>query len=299
MDFLNNISSTINDFCKTKIVDVFGSSKSVYILNDKFHLEKFKQSVENVSKTIDIPIYIVDNESQIFLKNIELYIIIRNNKMILFTSHKYYDGLSIYFILHKIDNEYMGINELFPLHNNISKYKLDNTSILNNISLFTNHLNGHDDVPNDLVLLKQVDGLKTKTSEILEEYQKLLLDFLVVIDTRTVQHIKIPTLGNYFDMYYLKNNEVPNLTNNLKNLKSISDIPSINFLESKEYIFFNSLLKFPSVSFVYETLPISQYSFNEITAHKYYMTVGIPNGDGISKIYVNKNLYDLIQKQKH
>lgn len=296
MDFLNNINSTINDFCKTKLVDVIGSTKTIYILNESFNLEKFKICVEKTSQSLDIPIYIVDNESKIFLKNIELYIIIRNNKMILFSSHKYYDAVSIYIVLNKIDREFNDNNEFVPLNNNISKYKLDNTSILNNISLFTNHLNGNDDIPKDLILLKQVHGFKTKTSEVLEEYQKLLLDFVVVIDTRNIQNIKTPTLGNYFDMYYLKNNEISTFTNSLKNLKSTSDIPSINFLESKEYIFFNSLLKFPGVSFFNESLPISQYSINGISAHKYYMTVGIPNREGISSIYVNKNLFDLIQK---
>lgn len=297
MELFNNISSEINGFCKTKLLDIFGSSKSVYVLNQQFNLEKFAKSVEIVSKAIDIPIYIVDNESQIFFKNIELYIIIRNNKMVLFSSHKYYDGLSIYYILHNIDIEYSNSNEIFPLDSSISKNKFDNNSLLNNISLFTNHLNGNDDVPEDLILLKTVDGLKTKTSNILEEYQKLLLDFVIVIDTRNIHNIKTPTIGNYFDMYYLKNNEVPNLTNNLKKLKSTSDIPSNNFLESKEYIFVNSLLKFPGFSFCDEVLPISQYSFNGIYIHKYYMIVGAPKRDGLSNIYVNKNLYNLLQEK--
>jgi hypothetical protein len=297
MDLLSNINNSISNLCKTNLVDIIGCSKSVYILNQQFNLEKFKKSVEQVSKSTDIPINIVENESQIFFKSIELYIIIRNNKMILYSNHKYYDGYSCYIILTLIDNEYSGKNEIFPFDNTISKYKFENNSLLNNISLYSFYLNGNDDIPEDLVLLKQVNGLDLKTSDILEEYQKLLLDFLVIIDTRKIQNIKIPCLGNHFDMYYLKNNKIKNFTNDLKNLKSISEIPSFNYLQTEEYIFFNSLMKFPIISFLDELLPFSQYTFNGIGVHKYFMTVGPPKKDGLSNIYVNKNLYNLIKEK--
>jgi hypothetical protein len=290
----NNINKNINNFLKTKLVSIFGSLKSVYLLNDQFDLNKFKLSVEKTSQFLDIPIYIVDNESNIFLKNYEIYFIIRNNKLILYTSHKFYDAVSQYLFIHKIHNYYNNLDDPFPIDSSIIKNLKDNNSLLNNVTLFSNHFNSNDEVPEDLILLKVIKGGKTR--DILEEYQSLLLDFMVVIDSRSIHNVKMNSLGNYFDMYYLTNQDIPNFTDNLKKLKSVSDIPSINFFEPKEYIFFNSLLKFSHASFLGDILPITQYSFNGITYHKYYMTIGVPNSEGFSSIYVNKNLYDLIQK---
>lgn len=299
MDMLENISKDLIDICNGKLVNIFGSSKLVLILNENFILEKFINSAKKLTDELGIPINIVNDESEIYLKNIEIYIIIRNKKMIIYTSHKYYDGLGFFIVMNRLDNIYNDKMEDNKINNLISKDKNTQNSFLNNVGLNLFHRNGNDDIPEDLILYKKVFSLSTKTIDILNEFQYLLMDYLIAIDTRTINNLPLNTLGSYFDMYHLKNNEIDSFADKIKNLKQLSDIPPFNIFESKDYIFINSLLKFPRISFFNETLPISQYCINGYGIHKYYMCISGANINGISSIYINKNLYELLHKEKN
>jgi hypothetical protein len=298
MELFNKINK---DCSKGELTNMIGSVKACYILNNSFNLDKFTKSLEKISKKIDIPIKIVDNESAIFLFNIEIYVIIKKDKLKIICSHKYYDGMSIGIIFfNMIDKEYNDITEKTFIDNSIIiKDKYTWSSLLNNIILLTNQLYQQDDISDELIMFKLINANNTKTMKILNNLQKLNMDFVLPVDTRKLMNVSEYTLGNYVAFYYSENKDINNFITNLKNIKNVSDIPSapINTKLFNETILINSNLKFILPSFIDDQLPEYQYSFNGCSIYKYYIWITNPDKNGYAKIYINKNLYNLLKEK--
>jgi hypothetical protein len=299
-----NLFDSITNFmfnCSLFSVETLGSVRIVYNLNEHFNLNKFTKTIENITKQIEIPIYIVEDETKIFLKNIEIYFIIRNNKMIFISSHKYYDGKSVYLILNIIDNEYKNNNDnLINYINKDNLIKDVNTysSFLNNYTFYTNHFQQKDDISEDYFLYKKkVDMPKTK--EILNELKYLLLDYMVVLDIRKTLNISENTLGSYYGNFYVENENLDDLVIKLKQYKSISDLSNsynIANIKDKKFILVNCFLPYKIPSFCKEQLPLDMFQNSDV---KYHIFIPPRDSNGNTSIFICKELHKLmIEKQK-
>ena len=93
-------------------------------------------------------------------------------------------------------------------------------------------------------------------------------------------------LGDYTYVYYLKSGE-NNWVSELKNIKNISEIPAPSIPNLNDnFIVINSYLKYKIPSFCVKQLP------NYLNFLKYYIFITPKDKDGISSIYMNKNLYN-------
>ena len=104
-----------------------------FILHDDTNINKVIKSIQKISKLNDNT-FIIGNCHDKNVNDKHVYIDIKNKKMMINFSHIYYDGYSIYFILHTIDQIYKDEidNYIFNVYEtNYSKFKI----FINNIKL--------------------------------------------------------------------------------------------------------------------------------------------------------------------
>jgi hypothetical protein len=276
------MDSIINIFTKT--VNNLTTLRLSFYLDDTFDLNKFSKSIEEVSEQISIPIKIAHINEIILLLNYEIYICINDKIMALKCSHKHYDAESIYIILNEIDNKYKNLNtnETIYFGDSFLENKFIFSSLLNNI------LNEpfNFEISDDLVLFEKVTS--NNSIEVINNIHELFKhnDLVIVINTRKNLNISKKMLGDYTYVYYLKSGE-NNWVSELKNIKNISEIPAPSIPNLNDnFIVINSYLKYKIPSFCVKQLP------NYLNFLKYYIFITPKDKDGISSIYMNKNLYN-------
>lgn len=289
MDFLNNILHNISINSLTTVIDVTKNTQFIelfFYLDDYFDLNKFSASIEKFNIKYNIPIKMIKQYEEFIFLNFEIYICINAKMMAIICSHKYYDARSIYKILELIDGEYKNVNtnEVINLDNIFLINNFEYGSIIN--YLFREKKFIDFKMRDQLVLFKHTTN--TKSLEIINEIQDLFapLDILLIIDKRKELNIPENTISCYTDLYYIKNHE-KDFINKIKNVKNNFSIFDNNF------ILCNSYLKFKLPSFCIEQVPID-INLHEIKFF-YYIFITPKNKEGNSSIFMNKNLYNLLQ----
>jgi hypothetical protein len=313
MEYINNILNNI----VINIIENITYIELIFQLDESFDLNNFSRSIEIFNKKYNLPIKLIKKYEEFIIYNFEIYICISDKLMSVNCSHKYYDATSIYKIFNLIDNEYKNIithdtiyldnvnifieNKLYSsLLNNLSRKKLNidftHFRIFDAQSNQSNpFISAHEGgilnenwckIDEELILLKNIKN--NKSVEIINEIQELFkpLDILLVIDKRKNLNINENVVGCYTDLFYVKNDE-KDFINKLKKYEK-----TIKQTIDNKFIVINSYLKFKIPSFCIHQLPMQL----DISKYLYYIFITPKNKEGFSSIFMNKKLYNFLQK---
>jgi hypothetical protein len=283
-----------------KIEDI--SSKTIeymFHLNKELNIEKFKNSLDTVSKKLNIPIIFKEIDEPFYYMSTEIYIIIFNKKLGYYCSHKYYDASSLFTVLNFIDDAY---NDRIIDPNDIhidpiiteNKNPFDVVSLPFLASQFKNHLLRKEmflyDYEKESIPFKKLKIEKTTDfiNEILDLFNKDY-DMNIIVNGRKNLNFNLHEkhLGlNSYSFYYKKGE---NLISKLKKFKSVSDLKNsfpddlfIHLLFCK-VIVLNSYLQFKFPSFIKSMCMVKPDLKNGI-----FITP--KDKDGFSEIYISENL---------
>lgn len=227
--------------------------------NDDININKLIKLIKILSKSND-SIFILGECHDKDVNDKHIYIGIKNKNMTINFSHVYYDGYSIFFILHKIDEIYKDEidNYIFNIyHPNYSKFKV----VINNIKLLPriNLKFAYDYVMENKKNKKKIKILKTNFNE--EVSTKDIIYYLQ--DKNNIINIKnyclIVNARKHFNEYenYLGNlvyfSGIMNKDNDIRKSLQIKNEVSLEKKLNNTFpngLLINSYLKFILPSFV-------------------------------------------------
>jgi hypothetical protein len=178
-------------------INTFANINFRFELHNSFDIYKFRDSINIVSKKINIPMYVINKQNLHFRIGKEINFYIQDNILIVNCSHKFYDATSLFIILNLIDDKYKNfLNEETIYYDSVfhdSDYSF--SSLFNQIPYVSQ---------DDFILFKETKESKSIT--IINEISDFFKNFYlcIIINTRKQLNINPKQIGSYSNFYYTK-----------------------------------------------------------------------------------------------